>query len=356
MKKAVFTLLVLAPLLLCGCSQDSIEPDGTDETGVRGVMSIEVIESNGLTEDKLETVRFLVFKNVPAFPQLELNKLFVLPPGSGGGEVSRFKTILEVGRQSSGMNDKMVVTIVNEPSSATHTLDNISGYDPLHHLRLAMADFIETDHRSLQTGKTMPMTSVEWTDKVYSSPLVAEANPIQVEVQRVLSKIEFQVRKLPGVTFDVVSGTHITLQNTYDEQYFVYEKNAPYSFGRIQTVPSSDFLVKDWTHTGSLITIPEVGPNVNGSLLCAFYSPERTCSAPNHVDKLKAVIELKSSLGETREITLVLDEMDLAGVQTPLQNIERNSIYRVLLTVTEKDILSTAFVLDWRDEDLEIEF
>ncbi|MCC8155005.1 MAG: hypothetical protein LIP01_12900 [Tannerellaceae bacterium] len=58
--------------------------------------------------------------------------------------------------------------------------------------------------------------------------------------------------------------------------------------------------------------------------------------------------------GALRNATLILDKMQLEGVEKDLYTISRNNNYRISVTVGADAI--TASLVDWKDENIEVEF
>lgn len=352
MKIAGKIIAVIAIMMSTSCIKETFRDDSQAET--RGIMCIEVTEKSGAAEDRIGTVRFLVFKNAAVSPVLELNELFEVPDaGSGENEVSRFRITLEVSRKINGGDDKMVVAIVNEPATMKSDLDAIETYMQLRDLKLDFTEFLNPDHSGLQEGKLMPMTGVVWTDKVFPTETEAEGDGVALTVFRAAARVDIYIRKETGLDLDLGAGTSIIFSNTYDREYFIRNESGTNSFGQIQTV-SSGLISKSHALTSSDPTDLPSASAGNGRLVCSFYTPERTCTAPGNADKLLLDIEVVTSEGAVRKGELVVDRFLCEGVETDIDLISRNNIYRVIVTVGANEI--TGHVLDWESEYIETEF
>ncbi len=197
MKNIIYILLALATLSACS---DKSEESGDIHPETTGLMSITVTgtDSSDEKDDKIETVRFLVFKNASTSPQLELNKRLDVPSAGPGEEVTRFETILEVSRKTT-TNDKMVVVIANEPATMETALNAVDSYNALANMPLELGDFLIPDHTALGNGKVMPMTGVARTGKVYTTEAEAAADPARMTIHRVTARIDVLIKKSPDL-------------------------------------------------------------------------------------------------------------------------------------------------------------
>ncbi|MCC8155004.1 MAG: hypothetical protein LIP01_12895 [Tannerellaceae bacterium] len=194
MKTIGHLILTLAVLSVSSCSRNSYENEFSVIGETSGVMQVEIVEEDALA-DKMETVRFFVFTNLSGNPQLELNERFDIPDPSGEGEVSKLKITLEVSRKTDGVNDKLVIALINEPSGIKEELDAIKNYDQLRNMQLSFADFLTVTHRELQNNKTMPMTGIVRTHQVYPTPQEAENSTVRMSVQRVVARVDIYAKR-----------------------------------------------------------------------------------------------------------------------------------------------------------------
>jgi len=353
MKTTANIFLTLMLLWLSACASESFEPDVPDTPGTKGVMEIEIVQQDGEAEDKMNTIRFLVFKQTSGFPELELNELFDIPAVSGAGEASELRIILEVTRKENGDNSKIVVAVVNEP----YSLGGIRNFSELEDLTLDFAGFLNENHTKLaENGKGLPMTGEIQTNKVYPTEVEARATPAALVLERAVARVDVYLRKEAGVTTDLAYGTNISLHNTYDKEYFIRYKNGTGLFGPVQTV-TSGFISQTWEQSSSPATEEKEIPDTEDGarLICSFYTPERTCHADQNADKLAIEINITSTDGSTRNGTFILDKFQQGNnPEETIEAIYRNNNYRITGTVEVDRIGMELQVTDWQkalDED-----
>lgn len=347
-------LLFFALFLSAACSTETEVMEIPDVPETKGMITIEVTEQMGEAADKMESIRFFIFNNTGTSTKPELNEYFKIPASSPDDkEISKFKITLETSMQPGKENNKIIIAIINEPSTQTHALEAISEYAQLTGMELDFGDFLNSQHTGLQNNKTMPMAGVVWTNKVYSTEAQAAANPVQMRVWRAPARIEIYLRKEAGLDFKLDSGTEITLGNTYDKEYFIYYASGTHTFGQIQTV-TSGFLDKKWMlGDNEEKEIPVISNDNQGRLVCLFYTPERTSSAAHNADKLHLTIQVRTNEGSTRHAEVVIDNFTTGKEVKPVDIVSRNTIYRVIATIGTESI--TVMVRDWNDEDIETE-
>ena len=346
--KTVLTVIIAACFSSCAIEEAS---DDTLAMETRGFMEVEVTENLGTAADRMETVRFFVFKNVAAgIPVLELNQKFDIPDAVGGNEVSKFKIVLEATMRLGGNNEKMVVAVVNEPGTMTPELDAVSDYSSLGNTGLDLTLFLNEGQTALQAGKAMPMTGVVWTDKVYPTLGEAEADPEPMKVLRAVARVDIYVCQEAGLGLEMAEGSAFSLSRSYDREYLVRHATDTRTFGKIQTV-TSGFKTGSVTLTASDgLSLPEFVSGQKGRLVASFYTAERTCAAAGNADKLQVGIDIATNEGAPRRGTLVIDRLNREGVETDVLEIARNNIYEIIVTVGTNAI--TAEVNDWSDEDI----
>lgn len=314
-------------------------------------MAVEVTESLGGTVDRMETVRFLVFKNVAAgVPTLELNQLFDVPASSGEKEVSRFKITLELGMRPGRNNEKMVVAVVNEPVEMTPQLDVVWDYAGLENATLDFGHFLHSEQTALLNGKSMPMSGVVWTDNLYATPEEAESDPVELSVLRAAARVDVYLRQEAGLGLTLGAGSTFTLSHSYGRGYLVRQVAGTRAFGKIQTI-TSGFATNNLTLSASdSPDLPEVRSGEKGRLVASFYTAERTCQADSNGDKLQAGIGIITGEGASRTGAVIIDRFNKAGVPTDILVVERNNIYEIIATVGSNSI--TATVNDWTGEPI----
>lgn len=347
-------LLAVATFLFTSCVSMFTDTDDIEIPEIQGLMNFEITEQTGLADDKIKTVRFIVFKDIYNSPKLELNELFDMPEvAPGDEEVSKFKLILELSMRPGGANNKMVVAVLNEPPAIKNALDEIDNYNQLQKMELNLTDFLNASHTTLQDSRTMPMTSVSWTNKVFATPQEAENNPVSMSVSRATARIDLYMRKEAGMDINFAMGTEITLNNTYHSQYLIRHNEGANTFGEIKTV-TSGFISKSWSLAESdSKELPVVSAENSGRLLCTFYTPERTSMANGNTDKLILRINMATSEGALRREDIIIDRFQLNGVEKDVDIIGRNNIYKVIATVGSNSI--TSEIVDWNNCDIGIE-
>lgn len=149
----------------------------------------------------------------------------------------------------------------------------------------------------------------------------------------------------------------VLLENTYTGGYLVAGTEADgtrfqtgadveNNFGRM-LIPVSDYEYVGWIYKGS----DSLELDDTKQLICAFYTPERTCSAPGDVDKLVLDIIGLSTPDGLRDTRTILSEFSPEGggnVQA-LTEIRRNSVYRIVGVVKEKTVQFEHTVIPWSD-------
>lgn len=343
--KHIILLAALSALSL------SCEPRGGDGPCAQGAMSVVVTRMDAEDEDRISTIRFIVFGDPDADPVLETNRLFDegefdTGGAQGDGGVSQLGIVLEVMRRIEGPNDKLLVVIANEPPSMTSVLDAVALPEDLESLRLDFADFLNDDHHTLIDGAPLPMTAALWTDKVHADEQQAADDVVTVELRRAVARVDVYIELGDGVdpALTLSAGTTVTLGNTYDSQYFIHHFDDPRTFGSIQTV-ASGFLDKEW----ELVEDMAVSERL---LLCSFYTPERTCTQPDDADKLTVSVSALTSDGAVREASAAIASAALAstGVVSAVTVVERNNVYRVTISMGAET--ANIWVGDWSDEDI----
>lgn len=341
----IFLILVLGGL--SGCIYESFD---TEENGtLRGVMQIDIIEQEGETEDKMQTIRFLVFTETNGLSELELNQYVTIPAVSGGKEASRLRILLEVSRKIDEPNNKTVIAIVNEPTELNSTLDEISDYTELEEIKLSFAGFLNINHTALADGKGLPMTGILQTSKVYATEAEATHDPAIMSLERAVARVDVYLRKGEGSTLDLKAGSTVALDNTYHKSYLLRHTTGQGVFGQIQTVTTSD-LFSQLFEQETTQTVPEASDGEDGLLICSFYTPERTCKADNDADKLVVKFDLLSNDGDHRTGKITLDNMESQdGEVKPIETIERNNCYRIIATAGGDNSFQVKFTIRYME-------
>ncbi|MCD8164793.1 MAG: hypothetical protein LUE93_00805 [Bacteroides sp.] len=246
------------------------------------------------------------------------------------------------------------MVVVNEPQQMKSALEAVSNYGDLETMELDFAYFLNNNHATLQNGKSLPMTAVVATSKVYPTAVEAEADCQAIALERAVARVQLYIRKEPGLTVNLTTGTTITLKNSYDKEFFIRHENSP--FGQIQTVPVSQLLSKTWNPAATIpdSAIPDSG---EGVLLCSFYTPKRTCTALNNADKLGVNIKLVLPDGSDREAAVTLDKArGENGTEQNIEAIRRNNSYSIIANVEAREITLTLVLLPWHLIEIPTEF
>ncbi|MCD7970487.1 MAG: hypothetical protein LUF87_09055 [Alistipes sp.] len=348
MKFGGYIFLITVVILSYACSGKSGWTDD-EEPEARGSMFIEITERNGITEDRMETVRFIVFKEATTDPRLEYNALYIMEADPDDGIISRFGATLELSRKK-GFNDKLVIALINEPPEITARLEALTTYESLCALELNFGYFLDTAHSGLKNGRAMPMSGAVWTGKVYPTPEEAALDPVKINVVRAAARVEVYLKKDPDMDFELAADTRVVLDRTYDREMLLRHTDGSNTVGGILTV-SSGFLSRMWTLSGSDDKdLPADGDNGHGRPVCTFFTPERTCSASGNTDKLMLTIDVATSEGAVRSAQVTVDRFLLGGTEKNIEVIERNNNYRVIISVGANAVSSE--IIGWNDEEI----
>ncbi len=325
-----------------------------------GIVQVEIAESmDAVTradDNTMESIRFIVFTDLDTTPKAEINirhTSFTVEPAVGTTP-PRVRFSLKVGRKPTGSNEKLIVAIINEPSSMTAGLDEKEldiTIAELEAMKLDMAQFVNNDHLSLKSNVAIPMTGAIWTDKLFrtATEAMTAGNALTMEVQRAVARVDVYLKKGQDVDPDMkyTTGSTVKLENTYDQSNYMMHTYGSHTLGTVQTV-ASGFLTKTWSYTSTPQAITE------GTPVCVFYTPERKHTA----NRLKLSVSVKTPEGATRsgvlEITEAYNPQDPEKELHDVDVIQRNHIYNVIATIGTNGI--TGEVADWNDENLTTEF
>ena len=321
MKKRFGILLLLAAATLPGgCTSGGVGPD----TAARARMQVEVIAGEAGAHDLVHTVRFLVFDDASARPALDVNELVTLTPQEQ--EATAFRVVLEVNCN----RDKLVAVVVNEPAALTPELE------------FRMADVFNDGH-SEPLAEGLPMTGVKRgfavTDENASQ---TDAARVKVRVLRAVARVELWLAVDAESTAALNASTGVSLLRSHGAG-LLFGPDADNGFGRLATVAAPSLTV-GWQYAATdplpLTETPQ--------LVCAFYTPERSCSAPGDADKLVLRIRGVDSPGGARNAEAVLSEFaPEGGSPQPLEAVLRNRVYRITGRVGSGQFEHT--VVPWSD-------
>ena len=336
--KKIYNILGMAVVVfLSACT--TAERQMGDPEADRGVISVEVVNGGAGADDYIYTARFIVFDNVSVFPSLDINK--VIKMDDEQQKAGKFKVMLKV----SCNPDKMVAVVLNEPASLTRRLSLLSAPADMEDIMFMMADVMNDNHTGpSKTG--LPMTGTAWGVSV-GEENDSETNAVRLDdfiVWRSLARVELWLKEEEGVDASIDAATNATMSNSHDRGYLV-GPDSVHGFGKMMTEESPATEVS-WTYPGSAST--QLGGD--SILVCAFYTPERTCSQPGDADKLVLEIKGISADGEYRDARTVLTEFAPPGEQPQeLTEIRRNNVYRITGVVRKKSVNFGLDIIPWTD-------
>ncbi|WP_295940339.1 hypothetical protein [uncultured Alistipes sp.] len=327
--------ICVAAALLGACTAGYA--DGGVADGTRGLMSVEVLTPGAAEEDHVRTARFITFDNASTFAKIDVNELITLDPKDQ--DATRFKTMLEV----SCNPDKMLFVIVNEPASLTALLGGVILPSQLEDLTFRMADAFNANHTGiLATG--LPMSGmtrgVAVTEANKSEDTAAQA---EVGIRRAVARVELWLKTDERTAASLTSATTVTLSKSHDRGY-LFGPDTDNSFGWMPTVDDPATSVT-WSYTGTdpLYLTETVQP------ICAFYTPERTCTVEDNIDKLVLDIQGIEAEDGVRNAQTVLSQFTSGGITKTITRIERNNIYKIVGRVREMEFDHS--ILPWNDEN-----
>lgn len=345
--------IILAFLLLCFCSCSKERNGGEIPMLTRGYINLEITEehtANDSPSDDIKTLRFIVITDLGSFPKTEVNEYKEVVESN---RASALNAVLEVSQTESGINNKLIVVIANEPGGMKNDLDNVSTLQELDNIHLEMGSFVSVDHLSLQSDAVMPMSGVVWTSKnnIYSTIAEAENNRVSLSLERAVARVDVYLNTDLADGMQIIDGSTVTLGNTYAQSYFIRHEIGTHVMGKIQTVENSALTSKVWTQTVTLLDVPYKTGIPSSVYVCTFYTPERNCAT----DKLRLDVGVKVGGDEGFKsggifLTTANDENDIAH---PINIVRRNTVYKVTVTIGANGI--TGLVQDWNSEDINTE-
>ena len=338
----VFTLV-----LLVSCNSERSEKDEDMAGGTRGMMSIEVLVDGADEHDYVHTARFITFDDASVFPVIDINEVVAFDTKEQ--DAKKFGTTLEV----SSNPDKMLVVVVNEPGTMTAALEAVTFPSELEDLIFQMGDAFNFNH-TLPASSGLPMTGVKRKITVTEGNTTRE----KINLERGVARVELWLKKEDAVAFARLTNSfRVLLEKTYTGGYLVAGTEADgtrfqtgadveNNFGRM-LIPASDYEYVGWFYGAS----NPLELDDTKQLICAFYVPERTCSAPGDVDKLVLDIIGLSTPDGLRDSRTILSEFspEGGGNMQALTEIRRNNVYRIVGIVKEKTVQFEHTVMPWSD-------
>lgn len=334
-----FVLLTTAGLLH-SCILDQLEGKTELSAESRGLMSIEVVAGGAVADDYVRSARFIVFDKASSFPSLDVNKRITLDVEDW--EATIFKTTLEVNPDP----DKMLVLILNEPAANSEFLDKITSPAELEGIEFLMTDAFNENHTApLATG--IPMTGIKRGIAVTRANNSEEsAAKVEIFVERTVARIELWMKTDPDTPARLSSAAMIVLTKTHDAGYLM-KPDAVHNFGHMPTVTPME--VVGWDEFFE----PPLTLNEKAQLVSVFYTPERTCSAPNDSDKpILYVMNVESQEGYKDAETILSRFVAESGAVETITEIRRNNIYRITGRVTGKPFEHV--ILPWTKSEQEV--
>lgn len=330
--------IFIATILLISCSAEQPVDDVDERQGAKGLMEIMVVTDGALEDDYIHTARFITFDNASVFPSVDMNELKEFDGDEQKARV--FSALLKV----SCNTDKLLVVILNEPTAITGFLRSVSAPADLEDITYLMADAFNNNHTAA-VAKGIPMTGIVRKLSV-AKENDSEENAVTVElsVKRAVARVELWLRTEQGIPAEVNTSTTVTLSKSHDGGYLMAPEPAE-DFGHMPTVASPDKEVT-WRYTDS--NPLKLADTLQ--LVCAFYTPERTCSASGDADKLVLDIRKIRAAGEDRDAVTVLSDFSNEGSPSRIiTEINRNNVYKIAAYVKRKMVEFDQKVAPWTD-------
>ena len=319
MKKIVSLInIFIAALLLHSCSSEQAIDPVIGAGGTKGLMEIKILTDGALKDDHVHTARFITFDNASVFPTVDINERKEFDEEERDAKV--FSAMLKVSCNA----DKLLVVILNEPDAISGVLNTLFLPSDLEEITYQMADIFNSNHTATVT-KGIPMTgmvrSVSVTEENNSE---STAEPVELSVKRAIARVELWLRTESEITSEINTLTTVTLSRSHSTGYLM-DPDVASDFGHLPTVddPSKEVT---WQYASAdpleLTDTPE--------LICAFYTPERTCSVADDADKLVLDIKKIKTSGGDRHATITLSDFsNESGSVQNITEIRRNNVYKV---------------------------
>ncbi|RHO70703.1 hypothetical protein DW083_12805 [Parabacteroides sp. AF48-14] len=323
--------IVIATITLYACTAEHAigEPVLQD---TKGMMAINIITGDVQVDEYVYSARFIVFDNVSTYPTVDINQMVILDKNN----VWSFNTYLKVRHNQ----DKALIVILNEPDALTRTLESVSSPYDLNTIKFQMADIFNQNHTVIGT-KGIPMTGIVHNISITESHANENSALAQeLRVERAVARVDIWFKTYPWFEAAVTENTKITLSRSYDEGYLV---GPDIFFGSdMQTVIPNKEVV--WQHTGVPLNI-----GYEAKRYCSFYTPERTCDAANHNDKLILTIEgIDTEEGQRRAVTTLLDFTDMTNLEPlTMREVRRNYVYKTIANIHREKIEFYTTISPW---------
>ena len=329
-----------------------------------------VVEKPGggfLQQEKINSMRFIVFGSTPGGVRLDVNEHILLSTPETATDIDA--QLLEV----TSSNDILVVVIANEPQSLTSKLDGIANLLTLQEMIYDISSILNSDGQIISaTG--MPMTGVIRDISIAPD----ETKTVQMVIERAVARVDVFIEAIDGgaVTGYIAGSTSVTLHNFSYDSYFVMgnvdngtrdNTDSSKNYGKVkEDVSESNLLTHKWTAATTETWAYSSAPGAeNRKLLCSFYTAERLFKS-DYSDRLSISMANvpkgpSDVTGITEKVIESVTKVDGTGSPTaqPFTEIRRNNVYQVTARVGKIGIqILTISVEDWgerQDIDLNLD-
>ena len=344
--------IIFGIVFLVSCTSERSGEDADTPRGSRSLTTVEVLVDGADEHDYVRTARFVVFDNASVVPSVDINELITLE--AKDQDSKKFKTILEV----SCNPDKMLVVVLNEPPTMNGVLGAVMSPVDLEEMIFLMDESFTPNH-TVPSSSGIPMSGVKRKIEVVKEVTSEE----KISIERGVARVELWLKKETAVPqARVTTATRVTLENSYAEGFLVTGTeldgtrfqtgtDVENNFGRM-LVPDNNYTFVGWNYGESAALELDETPR----LVCVFYTPERTCSAPGDADKLVLNMSGISSSDGDRGGQAVLSAFSPEGGGSPqaITELRRNHIYRITGVVKEKTVQFEHIVVPWTEAGQEI--
>lgn len=356
MRKNFICTLILFTFSIVSCAvEEGKEREGINQT--RAYTSITVESTGSDIHDKIYHIRFFIFDNATFKPQIEVNEKVVMD--SHNQNASKFTATFEIKQGE----DKMIVAVVNEPSSLSRQLDAVQHPDDIENQIFSMDSYFDDDHTELLANTGLPMSgAVRHITVDGTNNIETKAKNVELSLERSVARVELWLEKDTELSNAKLSGsTKVSLSKSYGEGYLAtgtlknktrYQTGeyAGDNFGHLLSALDPS-VRKEWSYNGN-----EKEITTTKELICSFYTPERTADAANNTDKLILNLDGISTSVGSKGTEIILDKLinPATGNKEDINTIKRNNVYRITGTLTEGKIKYGCNVETWENAENEI--
>ena len=174
-KRLLHIICLVSTILLFSCSRDA-----TDELPALTRAQLDLVNNGDVEQqEKINSMRFIVFGSTPSGVRLDVNKHILL--STPGTATNIDAQLLEV----TSSNDILVVVIANEPQSLTSQLDGIANLLTLQEMIYDISSILNNDGQIISaTG--MPMTGVIRDISIAPD----ETKTVQMVIERAVARVD----------------------------------------------------------------------------------------------------------------------------------------------------------------------